>query len=139
MAKAGLWGLTRSLAIEGAPHNIRVNAILPMGYTRAASLNPNEDTRKWMEDFFPPRLVAPVGALLCHPDSPCTGELLSTGGGRVARIATIGVPGFNAGEELTIEALRDRWSEVMDMNGSKPLMMGREELAFWPDQGPSTY
>ena len=133
MAKAGLWGLTRSLAVEGAPHGIVVNAILPMGYTRAASLNPNEDTRQWMEYQFPPALASPAVALLCHPLAPCTGELISSGGGRVARIATVGVPGFDAGAELTIEALRDRWDEVMDMQGQRVLHVGRDELAFHRD------
>ena len=133
MAKAGLWGLTRSLAVEGAPHGIVVNAILPMGYTRAASLNPNEDTRQWMEYQFPPALASPAAALLCHPLAPCTGELISSGGGRVARIATVGVPGFDAGAELTIEALRDRWDEVMDMQGQRVLHVGRDELAFHRD------
>jgi len=137
MAKAGLWGLTRALAVEGAPHNIRVNAILPMGYTKAASLNPNEDTRQWMENNFPPALCSPAAALLCHPDAPCTGELISSAGGRVARIATVGVPGFDAGAELTIEALRDRWEDVVDMHGSKVLMMGRDELSFF--QGPAAF
>ncbi|HEY4333300.1 MAG TPA: SDR family oxidoreductase [Ilumatobacteraceae bacterium] len=131
MAKAGLWGLTRSLAIEGARHNIVVNAILPMGYTRAAALNPNEDTRQWMEHNFPPALCAPAAALLCHPLAPCTGELLSSGGGRVARIATVGVPGFDAGAELTIEALLDAWSDVMEMTGSRPFTMGRDEMPFY--------
>jgi len=34
-AKSGLVGLTRSLALEFAPHNVRVNALSP-GYTRTA-------------------------------------------------------------------------------------------------------
>ncbi|CAB4891453.1 unannotated protein [freshwater metagenome] len=131
MAKAGLWGLMRSLAVEGEAHNIRVNAVLPMGYTRAASLNPNEDTRRWMEHNFPPHLCSPAAALLCHPDAPCTGELISTGGGRVARVGTIGVPGLDAGTDLTLEVVRDHWGDVMDLQGHKLLMMGRDELTFY--------
>lgn len=137
MAKAGLWGLTRSLAAEGAIHNIVVNAILPMGYTRAASLNPNEDTRQWMENHFPPSLCSPAAALLCHPDAPCTGELISSGGGRVAKIATVGVPGFDAGSELTLEALRDGWDDVVDLDGHRSLRLGRDELDFY--QGPAAF
>jgi len=137
MAKAGLWGLTRALAAEGGPLGIIVNAILPMGYTRAAALNPNEDTRAWMEDHFPPALASPAAALLCHPDAPCTGEIISTGGGRVAKIATIGVPGFGAGRELTIEGLRDGWDEVVATDGFRVLQMGRDELSFF--QGPTAF
>lgn len=137
MAKAGLWGLTRALAVEGAPLGIVVNAILPMGYTRAASLNPNEDTRAWMEEHFPPALASPAAALLCHPDAPCTGEIISTGGGRVAKIATIGVPGFDAGRELTLEGLRAGWSDVVSIDGFRVLQMGRDELTFY--QGPATF
>lgn len=137
MAKAGLWGLTRSLAVEGAPHNIIVNAIMPIGYTRAASLNPNEDTRQWMENNFPPALCSPAAALLCHPEAPCTGELISSGAGRVALVATVGVPGFDAGAELTLEALRDGWSDVIDMAGQAVLHMGRDELSFY--QGPAVF
>ena len=33
-AKTGLIGLTRVLAAEGADHNIKVNAIAPIAYTR---------------------------------------------------------------------------------------------------------
>ena len=33
-AKTGLVGLTRVLAAEGAEHNIKVNAIAPIAYTR---------------------------------------------------------------------------------------------------------
>ena len=133
MAKAGLWGLTRSLAMEGVEHNIIVNAILPMGYTKAAALNPNEDTRQWMQDRFPPELSSPAAVFLCHPDAPCTGELISSGGGRVARIATMGVPGYIAADDLTIETLRDHWDDVVAMAGGRVQMRSRDELSFFPE------
>ncbi|MCU1367221.1 MAG: hypothetical protein JWL72_2657 [Ilumatobacteraceae bacterium] len=131
MAKAGLWGLTRTLAIDGAEHSIVVNAISPMGYTYGASLNPNEDTRRWMEATMPPELCSPAAVLLCHPDAPCTGEIISSAGGRVALIATVGVPGVDLGPTISIEALRDRWHEVVALEGGRPLTMSRDELAFF--------
>lgn len=137
MAKAGLWGLTRSLALEGAPHGIIVNAVLPMGYTRAAALNPNEDTRRWMEDRFPPELTSPAVVLLCHPEAPSSGELISSGGGRVARVATVGVPGFDGGPGLTIEDVRDQWDDVVAMEGWRVQMKSRDELTF--HQGAPTF
>ena len=131
MAKAGLWGLTRSLAIDGAPHDIVVNAVLPMGYTRAAALNPNEDTRRLMEERFPPELTSPAAVFLCHPSAPCSGELISCGGGRAARVATVGVPGFDGGPALTIEDVRDRWDAVVAMDGWQVQMKSRDELSFY--------
>ena len=131
MAKAGLFGLTRSLAVEGEPHGITVNAILPIGYTRSAALNPHEDTRRWMEEHFPPSLCSPAACWLVHDDVPCTGELITAGAGRVARIATVGVPRLDRGGELTIEDVRDRWAEVVSMEGSGVVTSGRDELAFY--------
>lgn len=131
MAKAGLWGLTRALALDGARHGIVVNAISPIGYTYGASLNPNEDTRRWMEAKMPPELCSPAAVLLCHPDAPCTGEIISSAGGRVALIATVGVPGMDLGSAITVEAVLDRWHDVVAMEGARPLMMSRDELAFF--------
>lgn len=137
MAKAGLWGLTRALAIEGADHGIRVNALMPIGYTRAAALNPHEDTRRWMEENFPPRLCAPAACWLVHEDVPCTGEFVSTGAGRVARMATVAVPGLDRGPSLTLDDVRDGWPEVISMEGSRVVMSGREELEFY--EGPAAF
>lgn len=137
MAKAGLIGLARSLALEGAEHGITVNVLMPIGYTRSAALNPHEDTRRWMEENFPPHLCAPTAALLVHEDVPCSGEIITTGAGRAALIATMGVPGYSAGPGLTMEDLRNHWSEVMDTTGFKPLRYSREELDFY--QGPAAW
>ena len=49
-AKAGILGLTRSLAVEVAPHNIRVNAIAP-GFTRTPLVQQAIDDGSLTEDW----------------------------------------------------------------------------------------
>jgi len=49
-AKAGIMGLTRSLAVEVAPHNIRVNAIAP-GFTRTPLVQQALDDGSLTEDW----------------------------------------------------------------------------------------
>lgn len=61
-SKSGLGGLTRTAAIEGAKHNIRVNAILP-GPTQNTLLfeyltDTNPDVRGHMENDVPLRRIA---------------------------------------------------------------------------------
>lgn len=131
MAKAGLFGLTRSLALEGADHNIKVNALLPIGYTRSAALNPQEDTRRWMEQHFPPAVVSPVACWLVHDDVPCTGELVNTGAGRVSLFATIGVPGYSKGLDLSVEDVRDHWDQVVSLENYKVMKQSRDDLSFY--------
>ena len=137
MAKAGLIGLARSLALEGAPDNILVNVLMPIGYTRSAALNPNEDTRTWMEDNFGPQMCSPAAAWLVHDDVPCTGQIFTTGAGRTALISTMGIPGWSGGPDATIEGLRDHWSEVVDPTGSVPMTYSRDDLRFYT--GPATW
>jgi len=137
MAKAGLIGLARSLALEGASANIKVNVLMPIGYTRSAALNPNEDTRKWMEDNFAPQMCSPAAAWLVHDDVPCSGQIFTTGAGRTALISTTGVPGWSGGPDATIEGLRDHWSEVVDHQGSIAMTYSRDDLKFY--SGPATW
>ena len=137
MAKAALFGLTRSLALEGVEHGIKVNALLPIGYTRSAALNPNEDTRQWMEQNFPPSVVAPTAVFLVHDDVPCSGELINTGAGRVARTATVGAPGYYKGLTLSPEDVRDNFGVALSMDGSQELMQSRDDLQFY--SGDATF
>lgn len=129
VAKAGLIGLTRSLANEGEPHGIAVNCLMPIGYTRSAALNPHEDTRRWMEENFPPALCSPAACWLVHDEVPVTGEIFTTGGGRTARVATVSAPGWTG--EADLENLRDHFDSVLDLTGWRALRTSRDDLPFY--------
>ena len=90
--KAAIIGLTKALAKDGAPFGIKVNAIMPMGYSRMADTQAG--LAEFMKENFSPNLISPfVGALLV-PDTPCTGELFAVAGGRAARVFLGTVPGL---------------------------------------------
>lgn len=139
VAKAGLIGLTRSLANEGAPHGIVVNCLMPIGYTRSAALNPHEDTRRWMEENFPPSACSPAACWLVHDDIDVTGHVVTAGAGRSSVLDTVGHRGWTGGPEVTLEDLRQNWARVLDSSEGRVLMTSRDDLVFfegpaaWPD------
>jgi NAD(P)-dependent dehydrogenase (short-subunit alcohol dehydrogenase family) len=127
-AKTGLVGLTRVLALEGAEHNIKVNAIAPIAATRmlSQSMPGNDDSRQvnhaalaMMRSFvdrLDPALVSPVVAFLAHEDCPVTGEIYTAGGGQVARFFLGRTQGYHR-PELSIEDVRDHIAEIRDETG----------------------
>jgi NAD(P)-dependent dehydrogenase (short-subunit alcohol dehydrogenase family) len=115
-AKMGIVGLTRILALEGAKHNIKVNAIAPQGRTRLTEdLMPAE-----MATMFDPRLVSPLVVWLAHEDVPVSGETYSAAAGRIARFFIGMTEGFYD-PELTAESVRDHFEQFQDAtNASIP-------------------
>jgi NAD(P)-dependent dehydrogenase (short-subunit alcohol dehydrogenase family) len=94
-AKAGIVGLTKSLALEGAEHGILVNCVMPNATTPIMKDDPIpgfEDDARFMEAFkgvsdrYEPELIAPLVAFLASPNCTLTGEALSSLGGRYARV-----------------------------------------------------
>lgn len=123
-AKGAVWGLTRTLAAEGAAHGIAVNAIAPAASTRlieptSASL-PAEVERAIISSS-PAELVSPVVACLAHETCGVTGETFSAGGGRVARMGMVSAPGI-VDRELTPEVVRSRLGEAMDLSQGAPII-----------------
>jgi NAD(P)-dependent dehydrogenase (short-subunit alcohol dehydrogenase family) len=125
-AKAGILGLTKVLAAEGAPYGIKVNAIAPFALTRmltnsmadaagAADFDPV--VMEMVEGFMrklDPGLVSPVVAFLAHEQCPVSGEIYTVGGGHVSRFfvgRTLGY--FNP--ELSVENVRDNIDQIRDL------------------------
>lgn len=79
-AKAGMMGLSNSIAIEGKDTGITSNLIVPAAVTRMSA---GIDTSQFppME----PEMIAPVIAWLCHESCTVSGEMLVAAAGRVAR------------------------------------------------------
>lgn len=116
--KGGLVGLTRTLAADGRDDGVRVNAVLPIAYTRlAASGIPDKEFLAFLEDKFPPSAVAPFVTLLAHDSVPVSGEMFTVGGGRAARVALSVAPGYVSPEQ-TPEDFLAHFDSVRDLTNS---------------------
>lgn len=81
--KAGVLGLVRAASTELDPIDVRVNALVPSGYTRMTATVP-EDHRPYTRDEMPPERVAPMVAyLLGDASTHVTGCTLFAGGDRI--------------------------------------------------------
>jgi NAD(P)-dependent dehydrogenase (short-subunit alcohol dehydrogenase family) len=111
-AKGGVIGLTRSAAVAGAPHGIKVNSIAPAAATRMAG-----KAAATTIDTMAPELVAPMAAYLAHENCPVSGEIYAAGAGRFARIVLATTPGYVQPGAPTVEDIAARWSDINDERG----------------------
>jgi NAD(P)-dependent dehydrogenase (short-subunit alcohol dehydrogenase family) len=122
-AKAGLAGLTRVLALEGAGHGIKVNAIAPIASTRMT-----EDILGDLAARVSPDSVSPLVAYLGHEECSANGHVYSVAGGRIARILVTETEGVVLAEN-TPEAIGAHLSGIDEMTADgyhEPLSLDDE-------------
>lgn len=112
MAKLGLYGLTRTLALEGRRHGVLVNAIAPTGATRMTEgLIPLQ-----VFERLRPELVSPLVVYLGSDQCQDSGQLYEVGGGWIGQVRwqrSLGV-GFDPEAGFTPEQVAAHWSQVGD-------------------------
>jgi NAD(P)-dependent dehydrogenase (short-subunit alcohol dehydrogenase family) len=113
-AKAGVIGLTRSLATTSEALGIKVNLIAPAAFTRMAGAA--AETEGDAPSPMAPGLVAPLVAYLAHEACPVNGEMYAAGAGRFARIFIATTPG-SVMAEPTMESIAENWEHINDEKG----------------------
>lgn len=119
-AKGGIMGLTHALANEGAPHGIKVNAVLPVGQTRMmldsmGQRDPNPVVDKLFDACTPERVV-PLVTYLASSACEVSHHLVSAVAGRYARVFLGLSEGWMAGlgSDPTAEDVAEHLEQILD-------------------------
>jgi hypothetical protein len=116
MAKLGLYGLTRTLALEGRKNNILVNAIAPTGGTRMTEgLIPPQ-----VFEQLKPELVSPLVVFLASEQCQETSGLFEVGGGWMGKVRwerSLGA-GFDPKAGFDAEDVAANWQQICEFENA---------------------
>ena len=122
-AKLGLAGLTKSLYLEGAKNNIRVNTLVPVAATRMTEdILPEQAFA-----MFGPENVAPAALFLVSEDSPTNAIVGAGAGGFHSAYVTMNRAVFLPAEERTVEGFAEHWPEIAERVGEIVPQSGSEQ------------
>lgn len=122
-AKAGLFGLSNVIAIEGAEHGILANTVLPFGYSRMVYETIGDPERLLAESAFlraiEPELVVPLVVFLASRACDLTHQNYSVGAGRYARVFAGLAEGWLAERDSTPTA-EDVAAHLAEVSATEP-------------------
>ena len=122
-AKLGLVGLMKTLAIEGAKNNIRVNSVAPVAATRMTE----DILPEAALAMFAPELVVPASLFLVSEDAP-SNTTLGAGAGAVHAANVTMTHGVKLAEdERDPEGVARRFAEITDRAGEAVPQTGAEQ------------
>jgi NAD(P)-dependent dehydrogenase (short-subunit alcohol dehydrogenase family) len=115
-AKAGIWGFTRCLALEGQRLGIRAYVLAPVAHTRLTGDLPGFQDEK-MKERMAPGLVSPLVVYLASDlAKDMTDKTFFVGGGRIAEMRMVtakGVTKSEGGGVWSPEEIAARMPEIL--------------------------
>ena len=123
-AKLGLAGLTKTLYLEGAKNNIKVNTLAPVAGTR---MTEDLGMPEALFNALKPENVAPAALFLVSEDAP-TNMIVGAGAGAYHASYVTLTPGVALPEaERTPEGIAAHWDQIIDRTGEIVPQSGGEQ------------
>jgi NAD(P)-dependent dehydrogenase (short-subunit alcohol dehydrogenase family) len=141
-AKAGLVGLMNVLSLEGAPHGVKANALLPTAASRmGAAMDPKfleqmgaafQALGSQLGNSGDPSFVTPLAVYLCSEACDSTHGIYSASLGRYARVFLGTCEGWVGprAEPPSLEEIATHWGEICDKAGAHEVGSLSEEFAL---------
>jgi NAD(P)-dependent dehydrogenase (short-subunit alcohol dehydrogenase family) len=141
-AKAGLVGLMNVLSLEGAPHGVKANALLPTAASRmGAAMDPKfleqmgaafQALGSQLGNSGDPAFVTPLAVYLCSEACDSTHGIYSASLGRYARVFLGTCEGWIGPrvEPPSLEEIATHWGEICDKAGAHEVGSLSEEFAL---------
>ncbi len=125
-AKMGMYGLSQTIAQEGASENITCNCVAPFGATTMNSANlPDE-----LKAVIKPSYIAPLIGYLAHRDCTETGSLFEASGGAFKKVRWERSKGLRLDRDkpMSLADVAAGWEKLVDFSESEHPANMREAL-----------